>query len=134
MTTDDLDTMIQDKVSKQLDSRGLKNVKDVVNKTIEERSTNPVLPKTTKSDKVSSDSLQQGSWFRGAKDSSYAQGQQPTAPVPSLASCGSSPQPTTSSCFSTASNSCSQEQPQPSVDMSDYIRKDSIPCYGCTLK
>jgi len=115
MTTDDLDGLIQEEVASQLDDRGLTNVKDIVNKTIVDRSTKPVLPEVTNA-KTNSDSLQQGSWFRGAKDSSYAQGQQ-----------GPGSQP--SSWFGGAS--CSQEKP---VDMSEYIRKDSIPCYGCTLK
>jgi hypothetical protein len=132
MTTADLDNMIQGEVSSQLDSRGLTNVKDIVNKTIVDRSTNPVLPKIKPYDKVSSDALQQGSWFRGEKgSSSYAQGQQNSMSGASLASCGTGSQPSSSSWAGTAPSSFSQQQP---VDMSEYIKKDSIPCYGCTLK
>lgn len=62
---------------------------------------------------ASTPSLWQGSWFRGgSKDPSkpagancpYAQGQQSNQP-----------------------------EPVPGIDMSQYIRKDSIPCYGCKL-
>jgi hypothetical protein len=56
--------------------------------------------------KANSDALQQGSWFRSATDQGcpYADGQQAGKPVPFP------------------------------IDMNDYIRKDKIPCWGCTLK
>jgi len=125
MTTDDLDSLIQSEISSQLDSRGLTNVKDIVNKTIVDRSTNPVVP-TTPSD-ANSNALQQGSWFRGAKDSSsYAQGQQGDS--------YNSPHPSRTSCGSAQAQAINYSYPPQNVDMSEYIRKDSIPCYGCTLK
>lgn len=70
--------------------------------------------------KESSPSLIQGSWFRGwGKDSSnsgpntpYAQGQQQCQGQ----QCDDTPIP-----------------PANPIDMSQYIRKDSIPCYACKL-
>jgi hypothetical protein len=53
---------------------------------------------------TNSDALQQGSWFRQDQGCPYA-----------------------------ASQAGGNPMPYP-VDMNDYIRKDSIPCYGCTLK
>jgi hypothetical protein len=53
---------------------------------------------------VNSDALQQGSWFRQDQGCPYA-----------------------------ASQGGGNPMPYP-IDMNDYIRKDSIPCYGCTLK
>jgi serine/threonine protein kinase len=56
--------------------------------------------------KTNSNALEQGSWFRTAAEEGcpYAQGQQPTT------------------------------KPVIPIDMNDYIRKDSIPCWGCKLK
>jgi hypothetical protein len=54
--------------------------------------------------KVKSDALEQGSWFRSATDQGC-----PYADGQQTA------------------------QPYP-IDMNDYIRKDKIPCWGCTLK
>jgi hypothetical protein len=56
--------------------------------------------------KTNSNALEQGSWFRTAAEEGcpYAQGQQPTT------------------------------TPIVPIDMSEYIRKDSIPCWGCKLK
>jgi len=78
--------------------------KDSVNKDLAERSTEPVKPAAAP--KADSDALQQGSWFRSAASEGcpYAQGQ------------------------------ASSEEPVPPFDMSQYIRKDKIPCWGCTLK
>lgn len=78
--------------------------KDSVNKDLAERSTEPVKPAAAP--KADSDALQQGSWFRSAASEGcpYAQGQ------------------------------ASTEDPVPPFDMSQYIRKDKIPCWGCTLK
>lgn len=53
---------------------------------------------------VNSDALQQGSWFRQDQGCPYAASQASLAPIANP------------------------------IDMNDYIRKDSIPCYGCTLK
>jgi hypothetical protein len=81
--------------------------KDATNKKLEDRSTTPVSPVVPK--KAASDSLEQGSWFRNAASEGcpYAMGQQVDA----------------------------NAQPVPfPIDMNDYIRKDSIPCWGCTLK
>ena len=81
--------------------------KDGVNKKLEDRCTTPVQPIAPK--KAASNSLEQGAWFRNAASEGcpYAMGQQVDASI----------------------------QPVPSpIDMNDYIRKDSIPCWGCTLK
>lgn len=61
-------------------------------------------PITSKTAEVNSDALQQGSWFRQDQGCPYATSQAPGNPI---------------------------AYP---IDMNDYIRKDSIPCYGCTLK
>jgi hypothetical protein len=81
--------------------------KDASNKALEDRSTIPVKPEAPK--KAASNSLEQGAWFRNAASEGcpYAMGQQVDA----------------------------NAQPVPfPIDMNDYIRKDSIPCWGCTLK
>lgn len=84
-----------------------KGPKDDANAVLESRSIDAVKPKGPS--KPISDSLAQGSWFRNASDEGcpYAMGQQvdPNA----------------------------QPVPFP-VDMNDYIRKDSIPCWACNLK
>lgn len=81
--------------------------KDCANDKISDRKTKPA----TTEDKTTtcSNSLSQGSWFRKAANEGcpYAQGQISSANV--------------------------TPQPFP-IDMNDYIRKDSIPCWGCTLK
>jgi hypothetical protein len=93
-------------VSEEVDSRlkdFLLTPKDKQNKDVIERTIKPVDRRMTL---FNSDALQQGSWFRGAETAAgcpYAAGQQGQAPVPYP------------------------------IDMNDYIRKDSIPCYGCTL-
>lgn len=61
-------------------------------------------PVTAKTPEVNSDALQQGSWFRQDQGCPYAASQAALAPMANP------------------------------IDMNDYIRKDSIPCYGCTLK
>lgn len=61
-------------------------------------------PVITDTPEVNSDALQQGSWFRQEQGCPYAAGQSGSAPMANP------------------------------IDMNDYIRKDSIPCYGCTLK
>ena len=94
-------------VSEEVDSKlkgFLLTPKDKQNKDVAERATVPV---DRRAALFNSDALQQGSWFRGTDASAacpYAAGQQPQTP-----------------------------EPYP-IDMNDYIRKDSIPCYGCTLK
>lgn len=80
--------------------------KDGANKVIEHRATDPIVPTVPK---VSTNSLEQGSWFRNASQEGcpYAMGQQVDA----------------------------NAQPVPfPIDMNDYVRKDSIPCWGCNLK
>ena len=59
---------------------------------------------TTDTPDAKSDALQQGQWFRQDQGCPYA-----------------------------ASQAGGNPMPYP-IDMNDYIRKDSIPCYGCTLK
>lgn len=78
--------------------------KDMVNADLADRSTKPVTP--APAPKADSNALQQGSWFRSAASEGcpYAQGQ------------------------------VSSEEPVPPFDMSQYIRKDKIPCWGCNLK
>lgn len=61
-------------------------------------------PVIAKTPDVNSDALQQGSWFRKDQGCPYAASQAALAPMANP------------------------------IDMNDYIRKDSIPCYGCTLK
>lgn len=84
--------------------------KDAVNKDLAERATevvkNGASGACTK--KVSTDSLEQGKWFRTATDAScpYANGQQ----------------------------MAESSDPVPPFNMNDYIRKDSIPCWACNLK
>lgn len=60
-------------------------------------------PVIAKTPDTNSDALQQGSWFRKDQGCPYA-----------------------------ASQAAGNPMPYP-IDMNDYIRKDSIPCYGCTL-
>lgn len=99
-------------VSEEVDSK-LKNFlltpKDMQNKDIANRSTNTDSEDSKKKTDFVSNALAQGQWFRGAATESsagcpYAMGQQGQ---------GAEPYP---------------------IDMNDYIRKDSIPCYGCNLK
>jgi hypothetical protein len=63
-------------------------------------------PVTTRTPQANSNALEQGKWFRSKNDgvSPYGMGQQADAAF------------------------------RPVDDMSEYIRKDSIPCWGCTLK
>jgi hypothetical protein len=102
-------TDLKKMVSEEVDSK-LKNFlltpKDKQNKDIADRSTNTEAADSKKSTNFLSNALAQGQWFRGAGTSAgcpYAMGQQGQAP-----------------------------EPYP-IDMNDYIRKDSIPCYGCNL-
>lgn len=89
--------------------------KDAVNTELVKRYVDDQPKQTANSEQtasVQSNGLVQGQWFRTAADSKcpYAQGQQRTdgaEPIPS---------------------------PVPPFNMDDYIRKDSIPCWACTLK
>ena len=78
--------------------------KDIQNATVVDRKTVPVKAETPD---ASSNALEQGKWFRNENTTAcpYASGQQATG----------------------------DPQPYP-IDMNDYIRKDSIPCWGCNLK
>lgn len=78
--------------------------KDVQNAAVADRKTAPV---KTETPEASSDALEQGKWFRNENSAAcpYATGQQATG----------------------------SPQPYP-IDMNDYVRKDSIPCWGCNLK
>jgi hypothetical protein len=104
---DDIRKVVRDELSEQL--KAVKTgPKDVVNEDISKRATEPVKPVTPI---VKTNALAQGSWFQNAAQGCpYAQGQAQTQFDPSL-----------------------QPIPNP-IDMNDYIRKDSIPCWGCTLK
>ena len=86
--------------------------KAVKDELLASRATNPV---DTSSSGTSSSSLQQGSCFRGDSTDSSA--------------CN------TTNPYAIGQQGCNIDsvKPTPSVDMSQYIRKDSIPCYGCTL-
>ena len=109
MTKAKPDDALKKMVSEEVDSRlkdFLLTPKDKQNKDVADRTTVPV---DRRLGSFNSDALQQGSWFRGADTSAsggcpYAAGQQGQT-----------------------------AEPYP-IDMNDYIRKDSIPCYGCTLK
>jgi hypothetical protein len=86
--------------------------KDVANADLSSRSTEPVKPATAC---AKSDALAQGSWFQKASQGCpYAQGE---AQAQGDAQFDPSLQPI----------------PNP-IDMNDYIRKDSIPCWSCNLK
>lgn len=78
--------------------------KDVQNTVVVDRKTTPLAATTPE---ASSDALEQGKWFRNENSTAcpYATGQQATG----------------------------FPQPYP-IDMNDYVRKDSIPCWGCSLK
>jgi hypothetical protein len=83
--------------------------KDYYNNSLSGRSIDtikPTIPNTN------TNALQQGSWFRNKRESSpYANSQCPEASLTS----GSGPM-------------------SPVINNNDYIRKDSIPCWGCKLK
>jgi hypothetical protein len=84
-----------------------KGPKDDANTKLEDRSTETLKPQAAS--KPISDSLAQGSWFRNASEEGcpYAMGQQ--------------------------ADPNAQPVPFP-IDMNDYVRKDSIPCWACNLK
>jgi hypothetical protein len=106
-SVEDIRKVVRDELSEQLKSVKT-GPKDAVNEDISKRSTEPVKPETPS---VQTNALAQGSWFQtAAQGCPYAQGQSQTQLDPSL-----------------------QPIPYP-IDMNDYIRKDSIPCWGCTLK
>jgi len=98
------------KVRSILKSDVQKAVKDEL---LASRATNPVPPACPD---ANSPALQQGSCFRGASTD------------PSVPSSSSLP-------YGTGQQSCDSDSVKPldPIDMSQYIRKDSIPCYGCTL-
>lgn len=86
--------------------------KDAANKDLANRATEVVKNGSCGSTKQTTNSLEQGKWFRTATDAKcpYANGQQMASE--------SEPVPT----------------PVPPFNMNDYIRKDSIPCWACNLK
>ncbi len=105
-TTTDMNNL-KEFVSDEVDAKLAKyklGPKDVQNMNVVNRKTNPV---TTETPKASSNALEQGKWFRNENSEAcpYATGQQATG----------------------------FPQPNP-IDMNDYVRKDSIPCWGCSLK
>lgn len=104
--TEDIQGIVSKEVESQLQKVKL-GPKDQVNGKLSERTTEPVKPETPIAPKTNG--LAQGSWFRSAAQEGcpYAQGQQVDPSLP--------------------------PQPFP-IDMNDYIRKDSIPCWACTLK
>jgi hypothetical protein len=104
--TEDIEEIVSKEVESQLQKVKL-GPKDQVNGKLSERTTEPVKPETPIAPKTNG--LVQGSWFRSAAQEGcpYAQGQQVDPSLP--------------------------PQPFP-IDMNDYIRKDSIPCWACTLK
>ena len=104
-SVDDIKKTIREEITSALGSVK-KGPKDGVNQVIESRSTNPLAPQVPS---IKTNGLEQGSWFRNASQEGcpYAMGQQVDA----------------------------NAQPVPfPIDMNDYIRKDSIPCWGCSLK
>jgi hypothetical protein len=108
---DDIRKVVRDELSEQLKTVKT-GPKDVVNEDISKRATEPVKPVTPA---VKTNALAQGSWFQKAAPACpYAQGQ-------AQAQGDAQFDPTI------------QPIPNP-IDMNDYIRKDSIPCWGCTLK
>jgi hypothetical protein len=103
---DDIKKTIRDEIQTALGDVK-KGPKDGVNAKLEDRSTETLKP--TGPSKPISNGLAQGSWFRNASQEGcpYAMGQQV--------------------------NPNAQPVPFP-IDMNDYIRKDSIPCWACNLK
>ena len=97
-----------DEISSKLNTVPL-GPKDYYNKNLSGRCTDtirPIAPNTN------SDALQQGSWFRNERQNSpYANSQCPEE----TSTCNSGPMPSV-------------------INNNDYIRKDSIPCWGCKLK
>ena len=91
--------------------------KDTANESVAERSTAPLIPDSVSS-KVT-DALQQGKEYirSGCRPKPRPQPAPCPAPEPG-------PEP-----------SCPEPKPVPfPCNSSDYIRKDQIPCWGCTLK
>jgi hypothetical protein len=89
--------------------KGLKEgPKDAANKDLVNRATEVVKNGSCGPTKQTTNSLEQGKWFRTATDAKcpYANGQQ----------------------------MASESEPVPPFNMNDYIRKDSIPCWACNLK
>ena len=104
---DQIRTVVRDEL------KGVKEgPKDVVNKELADRATGALKKDESaeSTEKVRTNSLEQGKWFRTAADGNcpYAQAQQMAV--------GAEPVPV------------------PPFNMDDYIRKDSIPCWACTLK
>ena len=101
-----------------------KGPKDVQNAEIESRSLNE--PESEAPD-TNSDALEQGSWFRtSSRKSPYAKSQD--------SSCQPKPVCSNPSCpHSSGSNQEDDSVPAP-FNSEEYIRKDSIPCWGCKLK
>jgi hypothetical protein len=98
--------------------------KDVANESIAERTKEPVVPKEVSS--TVTNVLQQGKEFlqSGCKPKPRPKPTPPPCPAPSP---GPGPDPTPCN--------CPTPKPVPfPCNSSDYIRKDQIPCWGCTLK
>ena len=103
---DQIRTVVRDEL------KGVKEgPKDAANKDLVDRATKALKNTAEATEKVSTNALEQGKWFRTAADGGscpYAQSQQMAV--------GAEPVPV------------------PPFNMDDYIRKDSIPCWACTLK
>jgi hypothetical protein len=102
---DQIRTVVRDEL------KGIKEgPKDAANKDLADRATKALKKDAAAGAATTTNSLEQGKWFRTAADGNcpYAQAQQMAV--------GAEPVPV------------------PPFNMDDYIRKDSIPCWACTLK
>jgi hypothetical protein len=110
-------SLYYDDIASTLDSTAL-GPKDYYNKNLTGRSTDIIKPTVSS---TNSDALQQGTWFRSERETSpYANSQCPE---------------TTSACTNQPPSTCTNQPSSTSlIDNNDYIRKDSIPCWGCKLK
>jgi len=104
--------------------------KDTINESVAERSKVPLIPETVSS-KVT-DAIQQGKEYlrSGCKPKPIPTPTPTPTPTP-----GRKPKPNPGP--NPTPNSCKCPEPKPvpfPCNSSDYIRKDQIPCWGCSLK
>ena len=118
----EIKTLIHDEIKSELENVR-SGPKDSYNSVIANRSTS-----NHKADvsNINTNGLEQGSWFRSSeKESPYANSQSGGCAKPACSN-PSCPQ-------SSGSNQYDDSIPAP-FNSNDYIRKDSIPCWGCKLK
>jgi len=119
---DQIKQIVHDQVQNEL-KKIRKGPKDLQNAEIESRSLDE--PETD-ARTANSDALEQGSWFRtSSRKSPYANSQDSACQPKPVCSNPICPQ-------SSGSNQEDDSVPAP-FNSQDYIRKDSIPCWGCKL-